>query len=87
MGFFIFFILFLSSCDDQIIQGRISVRGNEPHTVLTIETPQGLFEITGPLKPEIWNNYQGQEIKIRCKLVREAIGPGFPAQIEALEIL
>ncbi|MBN2735742.1 MAG: hypothetical protein JXR70_02095 [Spirochaetales bacterium] len=79
--------MMFGACDDSIVQGRISVRGNEPNTMLTIETSHGVLEITGPLKQQIWQNYQGQEIKIRVKLVREALGPGFPARVEALEIL
>ena len=71
-----------------VLTGRVTVRGSEPHTVVVIASAErGDVELTGRLEPEIRARHQGRVLTLRCRIVREAIGPGFPAQAEALKIV
>ena len=84
-----FLILFiLISCKSITLKGKIAVKGSEPHTYLVlVSVENGEYAIVGELKQEIWNKYQGHMIKVRGNVIKQAIGPGFPAELEVIQIL
>ena len=64
------------------------MKGNEPHTYLSIVTADGMeYEIVGKLKNKIAAEYQGNTIKIKGEVVEEALAPGFPPPFEVIEII
>jgi hypothetical protein len=83
----IIFNIFFMSCANYI-QGRISIKGNAPHTYLSITTPEGKeFRIVGELEQEISKKYQGNIIKLKGKIIHEGLGPGFPPHLKVNEIV
>ena len=85
----ILFILniFFISCGDTI-EGRVAMKGNEPHTYLSIVTEKGQeFRIVGKLENKIAKNYQGNTIRIKGGIVKKGVGPGFPPHIDVVEII
>ena len=85
----ILFILsiFFISCGDTI-EGRVAMKGNEPHTYLSIVTEKGQeFRIVGKLEKKISKNYQGNTIKIRGEIVKNGVGAGFPPHIDVNKII
>ena len=79
--------LFIFSCGD-IIEGRVAMKGNDPHTYLSIVTEEGQeFKIVGKLEKEIATKYQGNTIKVKGIIIEEGIGPGFPPHFEVLKII
>jgi hypothetical protein len=80
-------LVFLSGCSSLKLAGRVAVKGSEPHTYLVLVVDGRDYKLVGPLRDEIWKTYQGQRIRVRGRIVREARGPGFPAEVEVLEIL
>ncbi|MDY6969145.1 MAG: hypothetical protein SVR08_10910 [Spirochaetota bacterium] len=70
------------------INGKVSVKGNEPHTYLVIITRKyGALKIVGAFEKEIRRNYQQKYIKVNGKVVKKTIGPGFPAEFKVTEII
>ena len=84
----VFAVTMILSCKTVTLKGKIAVKGNEPHTYLVLILEQNLeYAIVGDLRQEIWTKYQGQVIKVQGKIVKQAVGPGFPAELEVSEIL
>ena len=79
--------VFLGGCSSVKIAGRVAVKGSEPHTYLVLVSNGQDYKLVGPLRDEIWKSFQGRRIRVRGRIVREARGPGFPAELEVLEIL
>jgi hypothetical protein len=70
------------------LEGQISVKGNVPHTYLSLATNDNKeYSIVGKYKKEIWTTYQGQVIKVEGKITKKAIGPGLPAEFEVTKII
>lgn len=70
------------------IQGKISVKGNDPHTYLCLSTAAGKdYRLEGALRDLIWTRYQQEIIRLDGKITKEALGPGAPAVFEVREIL
>ena len=70
------------------IQGRVSVRGNEPFTYLSLVTEENEeYALVGPLEERIRRDYQGSYLRVKGTILEEAKGPGFPAQLKLDEIL
>lgn len=68
------------------VQGKISVKGNEPHTYLCISTKEGLdYKLVGSLKDEIRARYQHVILHVSGKFTGKALGPGFPAELDVFE--
>jgi hypothetical protein len=71
-----------------VLTGRVTVRGSEPHTIVVIASAErGDVQLSGRLAGEIRSRHQGRILEVRCRIVREALGPGFPAEAEVLKIL
>ena len=77
----------LASCLSMTLQGRISVKGNEPHTYLALSTGESEYSLVGPLRDSLLKQYQGKYLKVRGEIVKEALGPGYPAEFEVQDIV
>ena len=68
---------------DQVIEltGRVTVTGSAPLLMLVLVTETDHYEIVGDLVPEL-RNLQQLFVTVRGRVVREAYGPGFPAQLQ-----
>ena len=68
---------------DQVIEltGRVTVTGSAPRTILVLVTETDHYEIVGDLAPEL-RTLQQVHVTVRGRVVREAAGPGFPAQLQ-----
>jgi len=81
--------LFVGCAQDHImeIEGRVAVKGSEPHTYLSIKDTktQTSYKISNQAKFDLAKK-QNQTVKVKAVLIKEAIGPGFPAVIEVVEV-
>jgi len=70
------------------INGKISIKGNEPHIYLSLTTDNNIeYQLTGDYKNKIREEYQQQVITLEGKITRKAIGPGFPALFQVQRII
>lgn len=69
------------------LEGRVTVKGSEPHTYLTIKDTksQKSYKIQNQAKFDLMKK-QNQTLKVKAVLIKEAIGPGFPAVVEVVEV-
>jgi len=69
------------------LEGRVAVKGSEPHTYLTIKDTksQKSYKIQNQAKFDLMKK-QNQTLKVKAVLIKEAIGPGFPAVVEVVEV-
>ena len=71
-----------------VLEGKISVTGNEPHTELTLASSGGIrYVITEDLTGLLQKKYQKQTVKVEAVILKEGDGPLIPAQIKVLKIL
>ena len=80
---------FIGCAQDNIIEleGRVAVKGSSPHTYLSIKDSKShtSYKIQNQEKFDLMKK-QNQTIKVKATLIKEAIGPGFPAVIEVVEV-
>ncbi len=70
------------------ITGKLSVKGSAPHTMLVLTTSRGTeYEIVGELEAQLRKEYQYRTVTLKGEVVKQAIGPGFPAQFEATKLI
>jgi hypothetical protein len=82
------FVLFLGFFGSVTIEGKISVKGNEPNVYLALTTKDNReYSIVGKYEKEIWEKYQGQSIRVKGRIVKKGIGPGFPDEFEVTGIM
>lgn len=69
------------------LEGRVAMKGSEPHTYLTIKDTksQKSYKIQNQDKLDLMKK-QNQTVKVKALLIKEAIGPGFPAVVEVVEV-
>lgn len=69
------------------LEGKVAMKGSEPHTYLSIKDSksQKSYKIQNQAKFDLMKK-QNQTVKVKAVLVKEAIGPGFPAVIEVIEV-
>ena len=68
-----------------VVSGRVVVVGSDPHVLLVIVTDAGEeYELTGDLATDLWR-LQQRRVTVHGRLVRQAYGPGLPAQLEVDE--
>ncbi|HEY9190404.1 MAG TPA: hypothetical protein VIM88_06015 [Sulfurovum sp.] len=69
------------------LEGKVAVKGSEPHTYLSIKDSksQKSYKIQNQAKFDLMQR-QNQTVKLKAVLVKEAVGPGFPAVIEVIEV-
>ncbi len=81
--------LFVGCAQDNVmeLEGRVAVKGSAPHTYLSIKDikTQTSYKIQNQAKFDLAKK-QNQTVKLKAVLVKEAIGPGFPAVIEVVEV-
>lgn len=72
---------------DMEIEGKLSVKGSEPHSYLSIKDTQSKknYKIQNKESFDLMHK-QKQTVKIRAKFIKEAVGPGFPAVIRVVEV-
>ena len=64
------------------ITGRVVVTGSNPLVILVIVTDTNeQYELVGEQADPLWDLQQLQ-VTVRGRVVQEAAGPGFPAQLE-----
>jgi hypothetical protein len=70
------------------IVGKIKVKGTSPHTYLVIEdiATKKSYMVKNQEKFDLINR-QNETLKVKAKILQKAIGAGFPAVIEILEII
>jgi len=80
---------FIGCAQDNMIEleGRVAVKGSSPHTYLSIKDSKShkSYKIQNQEKFDLMKK-QNQTVKIEAILIKEAIGPGFPAVIEVVEV-
>ena len=83
------FLGFTACAQDNVIEleGRVAMKGSSPHTYLSIKDSksQKSYKIQNQAKFDLMKK-QNQTVKVKAVLIKEAIGPGFPAVIEVIEV-
>ena len=67
--------------------GVAAVKGSEPFTRIVLVTEEEDLALTGPLADKIRQNFQGHQVTVKGKIEKEALGPGFPAELYVIEII
>ena len=69
------------------LEGRLSVKGSFVHTYLNIKDIKSnkSYKIQNQESFDLMQK-QNQMVKVKVKLIKKAIGPGFPAVVEVLEV-
>ncbi len=62
------------------IQGKISIKGNEPHTWLALTTKEGRdYRLKGDLAKTLRNHYQQQVVVLEGEILSKSKTPGLPS--------
>jgi len=70
-----------------MIEGIITIKGSEPNTYVNLKTTNNInYAIVGGLKEKLQNFYQYKTVKLEGEVVKEAIGPVFPAKFLAHQL-
>jgi len=69
------------------LEGRVAMKGSSVHTYLNIKDIKSnkSYRIQNQEQFDLMQK-QNQTVKVKVKLVKKAIGPGFPAVVEVLEV-
>ena len=69
------------------IEGRVAVKGSSPHTYLSIKDSKShkSYKIQNQSEFDLMTR-QNQTLKVKAVLIKEAVGPGFPAVIKVVEV-
>jgi hypothetical protein len=73
---------------DLELKGGLYMKGSSPHSYLVIEDQKSHtnYKIQNPKSFNL-EIRQKQIVKLKAKLMKKAIGPGFPAEIEVVEVI
>ena len=64
------------------VTGQVTVTGSDPHVALVVVTEAGTqYELVGERAGPLWD-LQQRQVTVRGRIVQQALGPGFPAQLE-----
>jgi len=69
-----------------ILHGKLSMRGNGHTAHLELITDHGSYRITNPHAFGLMQK-QNRSVRLKVRLVKKAIGPGFPAEIKVISVL
>ena len=76
--------LFVGCTQDNVmeLEGRVALKGSSPHTYLSIKDSksQKSYKIQNQTEFDLMKK-QNLTVKVKAVLIKEAIGPGFPAVI------
>ena len=69
------------------LEGRVAMKGSAPHTYLSIKDSksQKSYKIENQAEFDLMQR-QNQTVKLKAVVIKEAIGPGFPAVIKVVEV-
>jgi hypothetical protein len=69
------------------LEGRVAMKGSSPHTYLSIKDSksQKSYKIQNQAEFDLMKK-QNQMVKVKAVLIKDALGPGFPAVIEVVEV-
>ncbi len=69
------------------LEGRVAMKGSAVHSYLNIRDIKSnkSYRIQNQEQFDLMQK-QNQTVKVKVKLIKEAIGPGFPAIVEVLEV-
>ncbi len=71
-----------------VIKGRIAIAGSAPNTYVRVLTETNTeYRLVGPEADQIRNNWQGQQVVLEGRIIKPAVGPGFPAELEVDRIV
>jgi len=80
---------FIGCAQDNImeLEGRVAMKGSSPHTYLSIKDSksQKSYKIQNQAEFDLMKK-QNQTVKLKAVLIKDAVGPGFPAVIEVVEV-
>jgi hypothetical protein len=83
----LFLVVMFTAAGCITLSGRITVKGNEPHTyVVLVAGESEEYVIVGDLAETLRKEYQNKRVRVKGKIVGKAI-PGKPAELEVFEIL
>ena len=87
---FLFLLTFIVGCSNETtldIEGRLAVKGSSRYHYLNIN------DINSNINYKISNktsfdliNKQNQIVKIKASIIKQAVGAGYPAVIEVIEV-
>jgi len=64
------------------VTGRVVATGSDPFVILVIVTGANeQYELVGEQADPLWD-LQQRQVTVRGRIVQQALGPGFPAQLE-----
>ena len=66
------------------VSGRVTVTGSDPHVMLVLVGAEQRYELVGDHAPALWR-LQQRRVTVHGRVVREAYGPGFRAQLQVEE--
>ena len=70
------------------VSGKLAMVGHSPSTYLSIRGENHAeYRVVGSLEEQLAKEYQGRIITLKGAITKEAIGPGFPAEFTAKEIV
>jgi hypothetical protein len=76
-----------SEGDTADITGRIAMKGSSVHTYLVLEDTQTKKSVKlVNYKAFHLDKRQNEILTLKVKLVKKAVGPGFPAEVEVVEV-
>ena len=70
-----------SSDSGILVSGRVTATGSDPHVILVLDTDTEYYQLVGDQAAELWN-LQQRQVRVYGRVVRQALGPGFPAQLQ-----
>ena len=69
------------------VSGRLAMKGSSIHTYLVIEDTKNHKTLKINNKEDLHlMQHQNEIVTLKVKLIKKSIGPGFPAEIEVLEV-
>jgi len=69
------------------LEGKIAMKGSEPFSYLSIKDKESSksYKIQNKESFDLMHK-QKQVVKVKAELIKEAVGPGFPAVIKVVEV-
>ncbi|MCF6245049.1 MAG: hypothetical protein L3J43_08420 [Sulfurovum sp.] len=69
------------------LEGKIAMKGSEPFSYLSIKDKESKksYKIQNQESFDLMHK-QKQVIKVKAEIVKDAVGPGFPAEIKIVEV-
>jgi uncharacterized protein YcfL len=76
-----------ASSNEIELEGKIVMKGAEPFSYLSIKDKKSSksYKIQNKESFDLMHK-QKQVIKVKAQIIKEAVGPGFPAEIKIVEV-